>query len=224
MVNLRQKMKKTLPDVIPRKDIIAAIYAFDAGKAHLFEAPRLYEVVYEGRGYPPKAIVGIAASDLLGVEFGPEDFTGGIKSKCHKLLTDQGFEIRTKAGADALLTEKSYPGELDEDENEQYAEGAAIRVTVNRFERDLKVRRAALQFHGSCCKVCEIDMADVYGEIAEGFIHMHHLVPLSTIRKEYKPNPQTDFIPVCPNCHTMLHKRNPPFTADELRKIMRKTA
>lgn len=65
-------------------------------------------------------------------------------------------------------------------------------------------------------------MADVYGEIAEGFIHMHHLVPLSAIREEYKLNPQTDLIPVCPNCHAMLHKRHTPFTPDELREIMRK--
>jgi 5-methylcytosine-specific restriction protein A len=215
-------MKKSLPDTIPLANLIAAIEAFDAGRTHLFEAPRRYEVVYKGRGYPPKAIVGIAASDLLGVEFGPEDFTGGIKSKCHKLLTDQGFKIRAKADVDTLPTQTSYPGELDEDENAQFAEGAVIRVTVNRFERDPYARKAALQFHGSQCKVCEIAMADVYGEIAEGFIHMHHLVPLSAIREEYKLNPETDLIPVCPNCHAMLHKRHPPFTPDELREIMRK--
>ncbi|TXQ76122.1 HNH endonuclease [Escherichia coli] len=26
-------------------------------------------------------------------------------------------------------------------------------------------------------------------------------------------------LPVCPNCHAMLHRRQPPFTPEELRKV-----
>ncbi|HEM0468253.1 TPA: HNH endonuclease [Escherichia coli] len=27
-------------------------------------------------------------------------------------------------------------------------------------------------------------------------------------------------LPVCPNCHAMLHRRKPPFTLEELKALM----
>lgn len=33
-------------------------------------------------------------------------------------------------------------------------------------------------------------------------------------------DPISDLRPVCPNCHAMLHKKNPPYTIDELREII----
>ena len=46
-------------------------------------------------------------------------------------------------------------------------------------------------------------LKDSYGEIGEGFIHVHHIIPVSrlVIEKDYKINPIEDLIPVCPNCH-----------------------
>lgn len=101
-----------------------------------------------------------------------------------------------------------------------FIEGAATQVTVNRYERDRKARQAALAWHGCLCKVCGIDMMKVYGEIAKGFIHIHHLIPLSDIKENYSLDPKKDLIPVCPNCHAMLHRKNPPFTPDELRAFL----
>ena len=56
--------------------------------------------------------------------------------------------------------------------------------------------------------------------LGEGFIHVHHIVPLSGLGKSYVVDPINDLRPVCPNCHAMLHKRVPPYTIDELREIM----
>ena len=44
---------------------------------------------------------------------------------------------------------------------------------------------------------------DKYGEMGVGFIHIHHIVPISAIGKEYKINYKTDLVPVCPNCHAI---------------------
>jgi 5-methylcytosine-specific restriction protein A len=65
-------------------------------------------------------------------------------------------------------------------------------------------------------------MADIYGEIAESYIHVHHLKCLADIGKEYHVNPETDLRPVCPNCHAMLHTSNPSLGIDELRERIRK--
>lgn len=204
-----------LPDRLSRESIIDAIRAYDAGVSHEFADSRLYDVLFEGRRYPPKAIVGIAASYIVGSQFTPQDFSGGVKSKCVKLLTDQGFKVIGKGKAKSGST---YADEVPPDT--QYAEGAVMQVTVNRYERDQRARRAALKYHGYQCKVCDIDMSKVYGKIAEGFIHIHHLEPLHTLKERHHPDPKIDLIPVCPNCHAMLHRRDPPYTPAEIKAMM----
>lgn len=67
-----------LPDHLSVECIIAAIRAYDAGVAHQFKNARLYEIEFEGRRYPSKAIVGLAATLATGTEFTPADFSGGL--------------------------------------------------------------------------------------------------------------------------------------------------
>ncbi|HBW3982256.1 TPA: HNH endonuclease [Klebsiella pneumoniae] len=66
---------KKLPDHLSRECIIAAIRAYDAGVAHQFKSARLYEIEFEGRRYPSKAIVGLAATLATGTEFILEEMT-----------------------------------------------------------------------------------------------------------------------------------------------------
>lgn len=59
--------------------------------------------------------------------------------------------------------------------------------------------------------------------MGKGFIHVHHIVPLHTIKSDYVVNCATDLIPVCPNCHAILHKsvKGKFLTAEELREIFK---
>ena len=66
-----------------------------------------------------------------------------------------------------------------------------------------------------------MDFKSIYGEIGDGFIHVHHLVDLSTIAAEYKVNPIRDLRPVCPNCHAMLHKTKPAMSISDLKLILK---
>jgi 5-methylcytosine-specific restriction protein A len=104
-----------------------------------------------------------------------------------------------------------------------YYEGAVKEVTVNAYERDAKARAAAIAHHGFGCKVCGFDFEHAYGKHGEGYIHVHHQVPLSTINKRYKVDPVKDLVPVCPNCHAMLHKGSQTLTVAQLRAIMKKS-
>jgi 5-methylcytosine-specific restriction enzyme A len=113
-----------------------------------------------------------------------------------------------------------YPDEIPE--RRDYTTGAVTRVLVNRYERDPKARAACLRILGRRCKVCNLRFKDRYGKIGEDFIHVHHVKPLAATRKEYRLNPETDLVPVCPNCHAMLHKKEPPLFVHELQKLLRK--
>ncbi len=71
-------------------------------------------------------------------------------------------------------------------------EGARRQVIVNAYERNSAARAACIAHHGSRCKVCDVDLGEKFGSIAFGFIHVHHLVPLSTIRAVYQVDPVKD--------------------------------
>lgn len=104
-------------------------------------------------------------------------------------------------------------------EKATYNEGAKKQITVNAIERNGKARKACIAHYGAICAVCELDFGQVYGELGEGFIHVHHRVPISEVGEEYTVDPIKDLIPVCPNCHAMIHRVNPPKEIDELRQI-----
>ena len=103
----------------------------------------------------------------------------------------------------------------------EHREGIAIRVSINVFERDPAARRACINHYGSTCIVCGLVFAGRYGSIGAGYIHVHHLVPLSEIGVDYIVNPIADLRPICPNCHAMAHQENPPFTVKELQRMLR---
>lgn len=103
-----------------------------------------------------------------------------------------------------------------------YFEGASRTIAVNAYERDPRARKACIEHYGPTCFVCGFDFGSTYGALGQGFIHVHHVVPLSQIGKSYIVNPIRDLRPVCPNCHAMLHKRAEVLTVDELKSTLSK--
>lgn len=107
------------------------------------------------------------------------------------------------------------------DQTGTIVEGASKSVIVNRYERNPAARSACIAAKGTACAVCSIDFGATYGVIGDGFIHVHHLVPISEAGGEYVINPLTDLVPVCPNCHAMLHRGSAvPRSVAELREVV----
>ena len=101
-------------------------------------------------------------------------------------------------------------------------EGARISVLVNKYERDPRNRQRCIETYGSVCSVCNFDFSKAYEIIGQGYIHVHHLTPLASQKgKAHRVDPVKDLRPVCPNCHEILHRSEPPFTIEELKAIMR---
>lgn len=113
-----------------------------------------------------------------------------------------------------ISPQDNFLGEID---NESlFTEGAKKNVTVSMYERNPQARAKCLKKHGYRCKVCNFSFFETYGEIGKEFIHVHHIKPLAGIAKAYELNPIKDLIPVCPNCHAMLHTKSPPLSVEEL--------
>ncbi len=98
-------------------------------------------------------------------------------------------------------------------------EGASKKIIVNAYERNPKARKECIEHYGVKCKVCDFDFEKEYGELGKDFIHVHHIKPLNLIKEEYKVNPIEDLIPLCPNCHAMIHRYNTNMTITELKNI-----
>lgn len=105
--------------------------------------------------------------------------------------------------------------------SETYKEGATKRVLVNRYERDPRAREACIAHHGTSCLACGFDFEAVYGPHGGGFIHVHHTRPLSQLPLGYEVDPKADLVPLCPNCHAMVHRHAATLSVADLRAMLR---
>lgn len=99
-------------------------------------------------------------------------------------------------------------------------EGAAYAVTPKGYERNRRARQECLDHYGVSCFVCTLDFGERYGPPGEGYIHVHHLFPLSESGELHEVDPIEDLRPVCPNCHAVIHRRSPPYTLEEIRRML----
>lgn len=108
--------------------------------------------------------------------------------------------------------------EINTDVKQLYREGKVERVFVNRFERDKRLREACLKIHKNKCAACKIDFKKMYGDDIPDIIHVHHIKPLREVRKEKYKSPLKDLIPLCPNCHAVVHSQKEIMSIENLRK------
>jgi 5-methylcytosine-specific restriction protein A len=101
-----------------------------------------------------------------------------------------------------------------------YNEGANQRVTVNRYERNPQARARAIEIHGTDCIVCGFNFESTYGERGRDYIHVHHLLEVSNLPEDYSVDPAKDLVPVCANCHSMIHRNKPALTPEEVRGLL----
>lgn len=132
-------------------------------------------------------------------------------------------EPRLAAFVEPLFRELEHVSEYANELAEplKVVEGAKKQVTVNAYERDSTAKPRCISKWGTACVVCSFDFGAAYGELGQGFIHVHHLRPIHTIGESYELDPENDLRPVCPNCHSMLHRRRTALSIEELADQLR---
>ena len=109
------------------------------------------------------------------------------------------FESSKKGEARTSTTEEAFA----DIETIVRCEGNKKLVFTYQYERDPKLRAAAIKAFGYKCSACGIDFEKVYGQIGKQFIELHHIVPVSDGCAE---NNYKNLLPLCPNCHRMIHR------------------
>jgi putative restriction endonuclease len=140
------------------------------------------------------------------------------KGEWHWILRSEVSQALEALGWIESNTFSFFPDEVDS--AERFREGAVRQVSVNAYERDPKARQKCIDYYGLNCSVCNFNFGKVYGQLGEGFIHVHHLRPISEIAEEYEVDPVKDLRPVCPNCHAMIHRTHRPYSIEEMKNII----
>ena len=90
-------------DGVTRDVVVRAIEEYDRlgpeefFSAHGFGPTTTYDLIWDDRRYPPKAILGTAYEFATGQRLAPGDFEGG-KSGAVKVLSQLGFTVQEKTG------------------------------------------------------------------------------------------------------------------------------
>ena len=92
-------------------------------------------------------------------------------------------------------------------DNETFYEVSKVQIWVNDYERNPDARRKCIEYYGCYCHACNFNFENYYGAMGKGVIHVHHIKSLHEINEQYIVDPINVLIPVCPNCHAMLHRK-----------------
>ncbi|MBI1801905.1 MAG: HNH endonuclease [Chloroflexi bacterium] len=106
--------------------------------------------------------------------------------------------------------------------DDRFIEGGVQEITVELRRRNRQLRAQAIAKYGQSCQVCGFNFGKFYGALGEGYIEVHHLIPLSNNKKE-RAIAIKDVAVVCANCHRILHhKGREPLPLNELQQVVKK--
>lgn len=108
----------------------------------------------------------------------------------------------------------------DNEIQKTYTEGTPNQVSVTKYERNPFARKICLEHYGFTCVVCDFNFEKTYGQIGKDFIHVHHLKQVATVGQTYEVDPVKDLRPVCPNCHSIIHRQKNPLTIEEVTQFI----
>ena len=168
----------------------------EQGGYQLFTFPMRFSRPDDGQGTGPARII---------------DFVPTLTEKGLQRIGDTWYAVETKE-ANQIPEEVADP--------ERFVEGASQTVSVNSHERNPRARDKCIEYYGYKCVICDFDFEEFYGDIGVNYIHVHHLVSLSKVDSEYEVDPVNDLVPVCPNCHAMIHRRKTDLTVEEVREAV----
>ena len=83
-----------------------------------------------------------------------------------------------------------------------------------------RLKKECIEYYGAICDICGFDFGYTYGEAYEECIEIHNIHGVEEEVTE-DTHPTQDLIPVCCNCHKVIHSQNPPISVERMRKIVK---
>lgn len=103
----------------------------------------------------------------------------------------------------------------------KYTEGEVQQKLLKIYKRNVHARAKCIEIHGAKCFICGFDFGKRFGDQFKHTIHVHHKNPISIYDVEHDVDPENDLVPVCPNCHSVIHKTDPPYTIEDVAEMIK---
>lgn len=113
----------------------------------------------------------------------------------------------------------------DEYKHHLHDESRTYITSTKQIYRSQAAKAECIRLKGCHCNICGFDFEKTYGELGKDYIEVHHITPigkLSTAEGYDGTDPQNDLIPLCSNCHSMIHRRKEPYQPDEIKVLLGK--
>ena len=101
---------------------------------------------------------------------------------------------------------------------------------VFTINRNTFARKKCLEYYfpdnkNYTCILCGFDFGKQYGTFGEKYIEVHHIESHTTKSKtkgEHEIDPTKELIPICSNCHSIIHREKPAVSIEKMTEIIRK--
>jgi len=175
-----------IPSGITEADVRSALAKLYAKVQHGFGESTGYDLIEGAQRYPPKAVLGLAATRILGHPLGPNDFKGGIQSECFRTLKQLGFHIEPKdapTGPGTDWSEDEVRAVVETYFEMLAKESEGINYNKTRYRNDLLTR-----MNGRAKGAIEFKFQNVSAVLSEmGFPYINGYKPRHNFQKPLLP-------------------------------------
>ena len=204
-----------IPKELQHQHFMKAIQEIEKNGVPKSRESYIYDLLLDGKKYPPKYVISIANKYLTGKELSPDIFNA-VTAKDYFIRN--GYRILDNKENKKLSNIKT------EDIESAFPEGKEKYKIHRTLERDSSIGKKAKESRMDTvgelrCDVCQFSFSDKYGELGAGFIEAHHTIPVSQLKGNRKTN-INEMALVCSNCHRMLHSGKELLSITELKKIV----
>jgi len=153
-----------IPDQIKRQHILDALVEVDRNGVPPNRRATKFELVHDGRKYPPKYVLSVAARHAMGTQLPPGSFGGG--SEANSFLTERGFQIIAIEEREAAVS--------------------VAKPSRNVATKDQQ--RATISSHNERCSDCKKTVQSLL-EATYGAVEKNPKIEASTNPEDYKHSP-----------------------------------
>jgi 5-methylcytosine-specific restriction protein A len=174
-----------------------------------FKNSTRYDVIIDGKPYPPKAISSIAHQLATEQVLRADDFGGSKEGIWHRRLKALGFQIQEKGQRSTFSAEVSKSLKLSHSARlKKIAEAAKqppakLQTQVTRYARSPHVVAERLVIANGRCEKCRKPAPFKRIRDSTPYLEVHHVKLLSQEGLDTVENTQA----LCPNCHSEVHDR-----------------
>ncbi len=143
------------------------------------------------------------------------------KEKEEKEGTKEDIKEATKSNT---INVDSYSSENVTNNNDEARDSEIkeeeVTSTLSNKER---IKKECIEYYGAICDICGFDYGYTYGEQYESEIEVHNVNGYNNDEDEIleDSDPVKDLIPICRNCHHIIHNSKNPVSVDRLREMIK---